>query len=170
MSIFVTGLAFPGVAELEDAAKVAIFAASALCAVVGVLLLRFAGGELPASADETGDDVEVRVGLPSFAEGFSLARWSPPESARGQLLRDLALPATRGVWVVGVYPGDGSALQPAGAETLLRDGVDALVVGPRESVERLLAGAEPAEAEEPRRPEPPEPPESPESSSESVVA
>jgi uncharacterized protein with PhoU and TrkA domain len=116
----------------------------------------------------------VRVGLPSFAEGFSLARWSPPESARGQPLRDLALPATRGVWVVGVYPGDGRALEPAGADTLLQDGIDALVVGPREAVERLLAGAEPPEANEPRsearRSEPPAPPESPESSSESVVA
>lgn len=42
VSLFVTGLSYPGVAHLTDAAKVGILLASAVAAVLGVLLLRWA--------------------------------------------------------------------------------------------------------------------------------
>ena len=57
MSLFIGGLAFPGNEALVDEVKIGVLAGSILSAVLGFLLLRFAGRKkVPADVEPIDDD------------------------------------------------------------------------------------------------------------------
>jgi NhaA family Na+:H+ antiporter len=144
MSLFVTGLAFPGETALAMSAKVGILSGSLISALAGLAVLRFAGGPVQPAPEP--DVSVVRIDLPRFAEGYSVTSWRAAAPFAGRTLASAALRAEHGVTVMGVFrdtevAGEGARyrkLEAVGPEYVLVEGDTLLVVGERERVDRFV--------------------------------
>jgi hypothetical protein len=126
-------------------AKVGILAGSLVSALVGLAVLRFAGGTVPAPE---GEDVSVvRIDLPRFAEGYRVASWETAGPFVGLTLASAALRRDHGITVLGVFrehegaTKDGARyrkLEAIDPDYTLADDETLLLVGERERVDRFL--------------------------------
>jgi NhaA family Na+:H+ antiporter len=148
MSLFVANLAFGSNAELIDEAKAGILAGSAVCALLGLALLRGVGG--PVAEHDVEQPMPVRVDLPEFAAGFRMAPWLPAGPLVGQTLAEADVRRRFGVSVVGAWRGgplaEGDAtrkLEPVDGDYRMAADDTLLLVGEVDAVDHFLAAFRP---------------------------
>lgn len=140
MSIFVATLAFPGAQTLQDASKVGIFAGSGLSMLCGIVFLMKVGS--PQVSKSSDEDLEIRLDLPHFADGFRVETWVAQGELVGHTLGDLDLRKRHGVSVLGIHQSGqetGEGLKPVGPLYSINAGDTLLLVGTQEDIERFLA-------------------------------
>jgi NhaA family Na+:H+ antiporter len=139
MSIFVATLAFPGDHGLQDASKVGVFLGSAASVAAGLFILSTMGEKQETKAAD--EDIEIRLDLPRFAEGFRVEPWVAQGRLVGRSLLELDLRNRCGISVLGIHRGgrdSGRGLEPVGAAYKVNEGDTLLLVGSEEDIERFL--------------------------------
>lgn len=141
MSIFVATLAFPGEQVLQDDSKVGIFLGSALSLLLGLAFLHKVGSPQVSKIHQV-EDLEVKIDLPRFAEGFRVESWIAQGNLVGHTLGELELRKHHGISVLGTHRGgqeNTDGLKPVGPLYSIQEGDTLLLVGAQEDIDQFLA-------------------------------
>ncbi|MCS6901498.1 MAG: TrkA C-terminal domain-containing protein, partial [Myxococcales bacterium] len=119
--------------------KVGVFLGSATSVVAGLTILMTLSPKQEVKT--TDEDIEIRIDLPRFAEGFRVEPWMAQGWMLGRSLQELDLRNRCGISVLGAHRAGRDAhhgLEPVGASYTLREGDILLLVGTEEDIERFL--------------------------------